>query len=207
MVYCLDKDGKVVWSRSFAEEVGRISGYGGRTAAPIVDGDLMIVGFLSAGWGATAIPRTRYYGLNKKTGETVWVSTPGGRPFDTVYCVPVVREINGERLLIDGNGDGQVHAIHVATGKPVWSYPLSKRGLNSSVTVSSDGVVYASHSEDNVDGSTAMGRVIAIDATKVADGKPELLWMADGFTAGYSSPALHDGILYQVDNSAELGRV
>lgn len=203
MVIAFDPEGNVLWERSTAEETGRISGFGGRTATPVLDGDLLFVSFLSAGWGSTFIPRHRFYALDKRTGETVWLSTPGQAPYDTTYSVPVVREIDGSRLLISGNGDGGIYAMQAATGIKAWEFPLSKRGINSSVVV--DGTtVYASHSEENVDASTSMGRLVALDAADVADGRPKQLWMVDGFAAGYASPAIQDGILYHVDNSANL---
>ncbi len=203
MLIAFDPEGRVIWERSTSEEIGRISGFGGRTVTPILDGDLLVVSFLSAGWGSTFIPRHRFYALDKRTGETVWLSTPGQAPYDTTYSAPVVREIDGQRLLIAGNGDGGIYAMQAATGLKVWSFPLSKRGINSAVVV--DGTtVYASHSEENVDGSTSMGRLVALDASDVSDGRPALLWMADGFAAGYASPAILDGVLYHVDNSANL---
>ena len=203
MIIAFDPHGKILWDRSTSEEIGRISGFGGRTATPILDGNLLVVSFLSAGWGSTFIPRHRFYALDKRTGETVWLSTPGNAPYDTTYTVPVVREIDGQRLLITGNGDGGIYALQAATGLKVWGFPISKRGINSSVVV--DGaMVYASHSEENVDGSTLMGRLVALDASKVTDGVPEQAWMVEGFAAGYASPAILDGILYHVDNSANL---
>ena len=203
MVIAFDPEGEILWSRSTSEEVGRISGFGGRTATPVLDGDLLVVSFLSAGWGSTFIPRHRFYALDKRTGETVWLSTPGKAPYDTTYTVPVVREFDGQRLLITGNGDGGIYAMQVATGLRVWEFPMSKRGINSSVVV--DGaIVYASHSEENVGESTAMGRLVALDASQVADGRPRLVWSVEGFAAGYASPAIHEGVLYAVDNSANL---
>ncbi len=203
MVHCLDPEGRVVWARSFAEEVGRISGYGGRTVTPTLGGNLLLVNFLSAGWGSTAIPRDRFYALDKRTGATVWVATPGKAPKDTTYTVPVVRRINGQRLLIGGNGDGSIYALSLATGEKVWGFPFSKRGINSSVVVQ-DSRVYASHSEENVDASTAMGRLVCLDAGQITNGKPKVIWQVDGFTAGYASPALSGNYLYHVDNSANL---
>ncbi|MCB1021551.1 MAG: PQQ-binding-like beta-propeller repeat protein [Acidobacteria bacterium] len=197
------KDGKTMWRRSLDEEIGRFSGFGGRTTTPIVDGDLVVVCFLTAGFGPNFIPRHRFYALDKNTGETVWLSTPGQAPYDTTYSTPIVSVINGQRLLIAGNGDGGVYALEMETGEKVWGFPLSKRGLNSAV-VEADGVVFASHSEENVDASTAMGRVVAYDAKQVTDGAPKLLWMVDGFQAGYASPVVHDGLLYAVDNSTNL---
>ena len=203
MVHCLDPDGKVVWARSFAEEVGRISGYGGRTVTPTLHGNLLFINFLSAGWGSTAIPRDRFYALDKRTGGTVWVTTPGKAPKDTTYTVPVVSRINGQRLLIGGNGDGSIYGLSLATGNRVWGFPFSKRGINSSVVVRGSRV-FASHGEENVDASTAMGRLVCLDASQIVDGKPQVVWQVDGFTAGYASPALADNILYHVDNSANL---
>lgn len=203
MVHCLNRDGKVVWSRSLKEEVGRISGYGGRTVTPVIHGDLLFINFLSAGWGATAIPRDRFYALDKRTGDTVWVSTPGKAPKDTTYTVPVVRRIDGVDLLIGGNADGSIYGLNLATGEKVWSFPFSKRGINSSVVVQGSRV-FVSHGEENVDASTAMGRLVCLDAGHMVDGKPKVLWQVDGFTAGYASPALADNILYHVDNSANL---
>ena len=43
MLICFDRDGKIVWSHSFGEEVGRISGFGGRTVDPMLDGDVLVV--------------------------------------------------------------------------------------------------------------------------------------------------------------------
>lgn len=197
------RDGRILWKRSLDEEIGRFSGFGGRTTTPIVDGDLVIVCFLTAGFGPNFIPRHRFYALDKNTGETVWLSTPGNAPYDTTYSTPIVTVIDGQRLLIAGNGDGGVYALKAGTGEKVWGYTLSKRGLNSAV-VEADGIVFASHSEENVDGSTAMGRVVALDAKQVTAGQPKLKWMVDGFQAGYASPAIHEGILYAVDNSTNL---
>jgi len=196
-------DGAIVWQRSLDEQIGRFSGFGGRTVNPLIDGDLVIVSFLTAGFTPNFIPRHRFYALDKNTGETVWLSTPGNAPYDTTYSAPIVRVIDGERLLIAGNGDGGVYAMQVNTGKKVWGFSLSKRGLNTSVT-EENGVIFASHSEENVDGSTSMGRLVALDAKQVTDGKPKQLWMVDGFAAGYATPAVKDGILYHVDNSANL---
>lgn len=203
VITAFSKDGKVLWQRSLDEEIGRFSGFGGRTTTPILDGDLVIVCFLTAGFGPNFIPRHRFYALDKNTGETVWLSTPGGAPQDTTYSTPIVTVIDGQRLLIAGNGDGGVYAMKVATGEKVWGYLLSKRGLNSAV-VESDGVVFASHSEENLDESTAMGRLVALDAKQITDGKPKLKWMVEGFQGGYASPVIHDGILYHVDNTTNL---
>ncbi|NKB70085.1 MAG: PQQ-binding-like beta-propeller repeat protein [Candidatus Latescibacteria bacterium] len=200
---CLDGDGDEVWSRSLTEEYGRISGYGGRLHTPVVDEDLVIVSYLNSSWGPQTVPRHRYFAFDKRSGQAVWVATPGGRPLDTTYSVPVVAEIDGQRLLIAANADGGVYAMQIRTGKTVWGFMLSKRGLNSSVVVEGDRV-YAAHGEENID-NTIMGRLVCIDGTGQGDiTTTHEVWRHDGIFAGYSSPVLHQGRLYLVDNSANL---
>ena len=200
---CFDKDGKVVWSHSLTEEYGRFTGYGGRTVTPVVDGNLVILSYLNTSWGSHAAMRHRYFAFDKKTGEVVWTTRPGGPPKDTTYPVGVVAEINGRRLLIDGNSDGHVYAMDVQTGEKVWGFQVSQGPLNASVVV--DGTrVYASHNRENTD-TTVMGRVVCIDGTGTGDiTKTHELWRVDGIEAGYSSPAIADGRLYVVDSSANL---
>ena len=200
---CFDKDGKIVWSRSLTEEFGRFTGYGGRTVTPVVDKDFVILSFLNTSWGSHAAMRHRYFAFDKKTGEVVWTTKPGGPPKDTTYPVSVVAEINGRRLLIDGNSDGHVYAMDVQTGEKVWGFQVSQGPLNASVVV--DGTrVYASHNRENTD-TTVMGRVVCIDGTGTGDiTKTHELWRVDGIEAGYSSPAIADGRLYVVDSAANL---
>jgi len=203
LLMCYDRDGKVLWSCSLTEEFGRISGYGGRNHTPVVDGNLVIISFLNASWGKQAIPRHRYFAFDKYSGEVVWISTPGGPPLDTTYSTPVVAQIAGRRLLVAGNADGAVYAMEVRTGRKVWGFGLSKRGLNVSVVVAGDRV-YAAHSEENLD-TTTMGRVVCIDGSGSGDvTASHELWRLDGCTAGYTSPIVHDGRLYIMDNSANL---
>ena len=207
MFICFDRDGNVLWSRSLTEEFGRISGYGGRTNSPVVDGNLVILSYLNSGWGNQARGSHRFFAFDKLTGELVWVSQPGGAPLDTTYSVPVVAVINGRRLLIAPNADGWIYALKIRTGEKVWGFQLSKRGINSSVVV--DGIlVYASHSEENTDGSTVLGRLVCIDATGTGDvTKTHEVWRIDGFGGGYASPAIHGGRLYHINNSAILHSV
>ena len=203
MFFCFDPDGDVVWSRSLTEEYGRISGYGGRVHTPVVDEDLVIISYLNSSWGEQVPGRHRYFAFDKHNGYVVWIATPGGRPRDTTYSVPVVAEINGQRLLIGGNADGGVYAMKVRTGEKVWGFNLSKRGLNTSVVVD-DGKVYAAHSEENFD-TTEMGRVVCIDATGSGDvTQTHEVWRRDGLLAGYTSPTMFQNRLYIIDNSANM---
>lgn len=196
-------DGKLLWSRSLTEEFGAWTTHGGRTASPIIEGDLVIVGTIVDGWGETAQRKHRFYAFDKSTGECVWTSVPGGRPYDTVYPTPIAATINGTRMIIVGGADGQVCAMKAQTGEPLWTYPITKRGINNCAVISGT-TVFASHSEENLD-TNEQGLLVAIDAAgKGALGKDKLKWEVRGFRGGYSSPVTDGKILYQMDDSANL---
>ncbi len=203
MFYAYNSDGKALWSRSLTEEFGRFSGYGGRTQTPVVDENLVIISYLNTGWGNQTAMGHRFFAFDKRTGDLVWESEPGSRPFDTNYSTPVVAVINGQRLLIGGGGDGAVLAMKARTGEKVWEFKLSKAAINSSVVVEGNRV-YAMHSEENLD-NTAMGRVVCIDGTGTGDvTKTHEVWRLDNCEVGYPSPMIHDGRLYIIDNSGNL---
>ena len=204
-LHCFDRDGDVVWSWRLAEDLGRASGYGGRTSTPIIDEDRLILGVIGSAWGSLGgPPRHRYVAFDKLTGRVRWVSTPGGQPADmNTQSVPIVAVVDGQRLIIDGNADGHVYALQARTGVKVWEYHLSQRGINVSPVI--DGTtVYVAHSEENVDRGT-MGRVAAIDATGRGDVTASgERWRIDDLAVGFASPLIHDGTLYVIDNSANL---
>jgi outer membrane protein assembly factor BamB len=204
LLYCFSPDGKVVWSRPLTEEFGLISGVGGRTHSPLVDENRLIVSFVNAGWGEQGPPRHRTFAFDKRTGELLWVSTPGEAPQDTnIQTSPVVAEIGGRRLLIEGEADGWVHALLARTGEKVWSFHLSKGAFNNTVAVH-DKVIYATHGEENLD-TGLMGRVVAIDGSGAGDvTRTHELWRNDDLISSFASPVYHDGLLYVVDNSATL---
>ncbi|MBI3651066.1 MAG: PQQ-binding-like beta-propeller repeat protein [Acidobacteria bacterium] len=196
-------EGKFLWSRSLTDEFGAWTTQGGRTTSPIIEGDNVIVSTIIDGWGDTALRRHRFYAFDKRTGECVWVSTPGERPYDTVYPTPIAATINGTRLLIVGGADGAVHAIKAATGEPVWNFLITKRGINNCAVVKGN-TVFASHSEENYE-TNEMGMLTAIDATgKGKLTKSSVKWSLTGFRGGYSSPVLDGDRLYQLDDSANL---
>ena len=187
-LFAFSRDGRLVFTRPLVEEFGIVTTHGGRTVSPIVEGNLVIVSSVATGWGAQSRAGHRFLAFDKKTGATVYVSTPGGRPFDTTYAPPIVADINGTRMLIAGGGDGAIHAIKVATGEPVWKYDVSKRGVNTGVLVSGS-TVFVSHGEENLD-TSEMGLLAAIDGSaKGAITKKNIKWAVPGFIASTLRPS------------------
>jgi len=198
-----NRDGKVLWERSLGEDFGLLTTHGGRTVSPIIDGDLVIVSGVTFQWGQHGRGAHRFIAFDKKTGETMWVSAPGGRPYDTTYAPPIITNVNGTRLLIQGGSDGFVYAIKPQTGEPVWKIEISKRGLNTGVVVHNN-LAILTHSEENLD-SSEMGMMLAVDADSKGEiKKDQIKWSTYGWQGGFSSPVLDGDRLYQVDNGANI---
>jgi outer membrane protein assembly factor BamB len=208
---CFDRDGKILWQRQLTEQDGRITGYGGRVASPIVDGEVVIIGMINSSWGDQAKPSTRLLAMNKRTGVPFWWCDAGGPA--TYFSTPVVAVINGQRMLLTGTGGGAVAAINIYTGELLWSYPFCRGAVNCSPVV--DGTkVYAVHGNDNLS-NNILGGVVCLDAGQLEKVKskepgqpdqtrPKVVWRKDGVAAKYTSPLLHDGKLYVADDIAKL---
>jgi len=204
-------DGKELWHHWMMEEYGRLTFPNGRTQSPIVDGNIVIVGAMTANWGAHGPGGHRFYAFNKHTGDLVWASWPGERPKDSSFSTPHMGWYNNQRVFWSGGGDGCVYCVNAGTGDPIWRYKTSHAGLNTSVVSYKDTVI-AVHGGENLD-SAIIGRMVAIRPTELkpgADGKGTLFdksseaWRVD--VAGTStSPTLAGNRVYQVtDMPAKL---
>ena len=197
----LNKDGKLLWERSFGEEYAAFTTHGGRTMSPVVDGDLVIVSAPVSNWGTNANRAHRLIALDKRTGETVYVSNPGGRPYDTAYASPLIATINGIRMLIAGLGDGGIHAIKAQTGQKMWSFVAAKRAINTGVVVKGNSVI-VSHGDENLD-INELGMIAAIDGSQTGDIKTTK-WAVKGTEFGFSPPLIDGTRVYQIDSSSRL---
>jgi len=201
LMQCIDGEtGKTLWSHSLSEEFGLLSTYGGRTNVSVIYEDLVLISAVMTNWGEQSIPAHRFVAFNKETGEIVWFNGTSLRPDDTTYSTPFLGVLGGEAVMVFGSGDGKVWAFQPRTGKPLWSYQLSMRGLNVSPIIADD-VVYAGQSEENPDDSS-MGAMAAIRATGVTGdiATSAALWREKKRMVGKSSPVLVDGKLYAFDD-------
>jgi outer membrane protein assembly factor BamB len=202
-LFAFSPDGKVLWERSLAEEFGMWTTHGGRVSSPIVDGDQLIVSGLMFLWGQHSNGAHRYVSFDKATGKAIWMSSPEGRPTDTIYANPFVTTVNGVRTVFSGGSDGAMHAFTAASGEPIWNWRVSQRGLNTAALVVGDDVI-VTHSEENV-GSNDMGMVAAVPAnSKGTLTDKDARWLVRGLQVGYPSPVSDGERLYVLDNGGVL---
>ncbi|MEO5895134.1 MAG: PQQ-binding-like beta-propeller repeat protein [Vicinamibacterales bacterium] len=203
LLMSLSKDGKLLWERSLAEEYGMWTTHGGRMSSPIIDGDQVIVSGLTFMWGSLAGGAHRFISIDKTSGRTNWVSSPEGRPTDTIYANPFVADVNGVRTFFSGGSDGAMHAIKINTGEPLWNWKVSQRGLNTAALVLGDNLI-VTHSEENL-GTSEMGMVAAVPTqSKGVLADKDARWLTRGVQAGYASPVSDGERLYLLDNGAVL---
>ncbi|MCA9214174.1 MAG: PQQ-like beta-propeller repeat protein [Planctomycetales bacterium] len=202
---CLDgATGKRLWSRSLSEEYGMLSTYGGRTNFPIVFDDLVIISGVMTGWGEYAVPAHRFVAFDKRTGDAVWIASTRQRPEDTTYSTPVITTFNGQAAMVFGAGDGSVYALQPRTGKVIWKYDASNRGINTTPLVA-DGIVYCGHSEQNTADTTVLGALFALDGRAKSEVKEtDMLWKIPSRTIGRCQPLLVGDRLYAIDDGGTL---
>ena len=209
---CLDGEtGKPAWEKSLHEEFGFLSTYGGRTNFPLIFEDNVIVSAVVIGWGEMSKPAHRFIAFDKRTGVPIWFNGTSLLPEDTTYSAPVLAVIDGQMQMVFSSGDGGVHGMQPRTGKLLWSYFVSARGMNVSPLVVGDRV-YCGHSEENLD-TTEMGALFCIDPTKdgpaLRSGAKDItetgeVWRITGKFIGRSSPMLIEGRLYAADDRGSL---
>jgi outer membrane protein assembly factor BamB len=203
---CLNgESGEVIWQHSMSEEYGMLSTYGGRTNFPIVFDDLVIISGVMTQWGEHAVPAHRFVGFDKRTGAAVWFSSTRPRPEDTTYSTPFLTVFNGQAAMVFGGGDGFMYAMQPRTGKIIWQYDCSNRGINTPPLVV-DGSVYCGHREQNSADTRILGAIFAINGDKAIGEikEDELKWKIPGRSVEGSQPLLVDGRLYVVEDGGTL---
>src|SRR5205085_429296 len=112
--------------------------------------DMVLISAVMTNWADYSVPAHTFVAFDKNTGEVRWINRTKPRPEDTTYSTPTLTVLNGQAAMVFGSGDGSVDAWQPRTGKPIWNYQLSRRGLNASPAVVGD-TVFAAHGEENSD--------------------------------------------------------
>jgi outer membrane protein assembly factor BamB len=110
---CLDAaTGRVIWKKDLAKEYRARPPRYGMSAAPLVEGDLLVV-------CAGGEPDACVVAFHMDTGREVWRAL-ADRPS---YSAPVATTAGGKRQVIVWTGDS-VTSLDPTTGKPFWQVPF-----------------------------------------------------------------------------------
>ncbi|MGE3309272.1 MAG: PQQ-binding-like beta-propeller repeat protein [Limisphaerales bacterium] len=203
-------DGETLWSHSLMEKLGRLTFPNGRTATPTVDGDLVITRGITGNWGANGAVSDRFYGWDKRTGDLVWTSTPGGGPKDNSFSHPYLTWLRGKRVFIASNGDGSVVCVNARTGDPIWRVPLAKAGINATAVVHNNDKVVAIYGTPYEPGQLVAFRIPDVEPDPSAPGpvvieRPAVeLWSDPEISTSTSSPILVGDRIYVTKEKGEL---
>ncbi len=201
------RDGEELWQHSMMEQFGRLTFPNGRTATPVVDGDLVITRGITANWGAEGPGRDRFYAFDKRTGELVWSCSPGGGPKDSSYSYPWVGWIGDKRVMVATLGDGSVAGFNVLTGEPLWQVQLGKAGINAAVLVVEGKTCIAIYGTPYEPGQMVAFRIpemLAGVKTPVLATREEMEVWSNDISTSTSSPILVDGMVYVVAEKGDL---
>jgi outer membrane protein assembly factor BamB len=201
---CLDgQTGKTIWKHSLCEEHGIISAFGGRAAFPVISGNLVYLSSVFVDWGDKARPAQRVIAFDKRNGSPVWYSDTRPSPEDVSYSMPVPTVINGVAQLVVASGDGSVYGFEPRTGKQLWSYDASPRGIQGTPLVAKNRV-FLGQAEENRDESS-MGAFFSVDPSKRGDlVKSGEVWRKKEVTVDKSSAIVVDDKVVVVDSGGYL---
>ncbi len=191
-LFCLDaQSGEVRWARDLHEEYETRIPIWGIAAAPVIEGELLIV--------PTCGKDAYLVAFDLKSGEERWraLSDNGN------YSAPIVIDQAGRRILVCWTED-RIAAVDTETGELVWENPFKPQRIPLGVP---SPVLY----EDKIfiTGFFNGSLLLRIDPDELA---VEELWRrqgrneinTDGLHSTISTPLIRGGYIYGVDSYGEL---
>ena len=189
---CLDAvTGELLWKKEPGVDYQIRMPVWGIAAAPLIDGDLLIVE-IGAADGACIVA------LDKKTGAEKWRSLDD----HAGYSAPIIIEQAGQRVLICWTAEN-VRALDPASGKPYWKSPFPQKTVINVATpiVQADRLFVSSFY-----GGSLMLKLredeLAVDEVWRRQGKNERV--TDALHAMISTPCFQGDYVYGVDSYGEL---
>ncbi|HJN14299.1 MAG TPA: PQQ-binding-like beta-propeller repeat protein, partial [Armatimonadota bacterium] len=194
-LHCLDAtSGAVIWKKNYVADFGARVPRWGVAAAPLVDGDKLIV-------VVGGKPNAAVMALDKNTGDEVWRSLESD---SAGYCPPIIIEAGGTRQLIAWLPNA-LSSLDPETGELHWSEPFEIRYAMSIATPIYDPSRRMLFVSAFYDGPLMM---------RLSADRPEaeVLWRGssenerepDGLHALMCTPQLVDGYLYGICTYGQL---
>ena len=194
---CLDAvSGRVLWTRDYRRDFGMTMNMWGMAAAPLIDGEKLIV--LAGGANGACV-----VALNKRTGKEMWRALESEDPG---YSAPIIITWSGVRQLIVWNPLG-VYALNPENGQQYWSQSFETRMGHSIATPVFDDATGSLLVSSFFNGSLMM-RLDRLHpkATLLWKGSSdsELPQSSDGLHSLMSTPVIDGGHVYGVCSYGQL---
>ena len=184
-LFVYDMNGNEVWKKDFGVKLQMFRQFGEGTA-PVLHNDRLIMLMDHQGESFLAM-------LDAATGKELWrVARPDGV---TNWSTPSVIEHAGAKQIVV-SASQRVHAYEFATGKSIWS----ATGLGQNTIpqpVQHDDLVFVMSGYRNP-------KLLALRLGREGDltGTDAIVWTQDRGLSYTASPALHEGILYMITDTA-----
>jgi len=176
VINCLGAaDGKVVWTKNLREELGCETPTWGFAGSVLIEGDLAILNFGTAG---TA--------LNKHTGKVVWTSGTD----EAGYSTPIPFTSGGERAALFTMKQ-EVVAVKVKDGKQLWQFPWKTQyNINAADPILNGDKVFVSSGYNHGAG-----------LFDVSAHPPKEIWQTKDMRNKIASSVLWQGFIYGMDEN------
>ncbi len=187
-LYCVDlKTGKPVWQRQTHQDFHAPAGYFGAGSSPLVEGKVLIVNVGGDKDGAGVVA------FDLDTGQTVWQATKE----QASYSSPVAVTLDGTRHLLCITRLNLV-SLDPLTGKERFRTPFGQRGptVNAAIPVlmKNQALLTASYG-------------IGAELLTIHPDRVEVTWSDEVLSSQYTTPILHEGVMYGVDGRQDGGPV
>jgi len=180
-LYCLDRDGHVVWETDFGD-MQTLNEFG-EGASPALHGDTLVVNWDHEG-------DSFLVALDKRTGEERWRTERDG---PTSWSTPLIVEDDGRAVVIV-SGSHRVRAYELTTGREIWhSGGVGDSCIPSPVADAERVFVMSGHRDKAglaIRYRSARGDLTETDA---------ISWRIDRGLSYVPSPLLYDGTLYFIE--------
>lgn len=168
LLQCLDLvDGTVIWKRDYLDMGAKVPAWG-FAGSPVVFGNTLLVQV-----GKKAL----VFGLNKKTGETIWQSEPSAASYST----PVVIQHKYKPMLLAVGGQS-FFCLDPNIGSTLWEIPWETRdNINICAPV---------YSPQNKIAIISSWYKKGANAVKINNEKPNVVWHSDALNAHQTDPII-----------------
>lgn len=180
--------GEPIWRRPLAELHGWITSPHG-PPAPAIDGDLVIVHGLTAGWGEESEPSDRFLAFDRRSGEHLWTSSPGITSRTGSASSPVFEWRANRRILYCGTGCGHLVAIDARSGLPLWRKRLSSQPLQASPLLAERDTLVTAVCDTPEGRPTESLVALSLAQAPSPDAGPPEVWRAHASKIDADSPA------------------